>query len=185
MASWLAWLPRVVVACSPADGRRGAASCPPEPAKDVPPYPTLRRKRDFDALARGGTTRSSPLLVLRALRTDGATTRIGLSTPRSLGGAVQRNRVRRRLRALMRERYDELGSGWDLLVIARPAAAQATYADLREALTTIAAMTAKGSQSRRRAPLPVPDRLRMGAALAFLRLLPDGRQLEGQTAAAW
>src|SRR5438477_2941244 len=34
-------------------------------------------------------------------------------------------------------------------------------------------------------PLPVPDRRRMGAALAFLRLLPDGRQLEGQTAAAW
>ena len=88
-------------------------------------------------MARGGTTRSSPLLVLRSLRTNGAATRIGLSTPRSLGGAVQRNRVRRRLRALMRERYDALGTGWDLLVIARPAAAQATYADLREALTNV------------------------------------------------
>jgi ribonuclease P protein component len=103
----------------------------------VPPYPILRRKGDFDALARVGTTRSSPLLVLRALRTDGATTRIGLSTPRSLGGAVQRNRVRRRLRALVRERYGALGRGWDLLVIARPAAAQATYGDLREALTSV------------------------------------------------
>ena len=103
----------------------------------MPPYPILRRKGDFDALARGGTTRSSPLLVLRALRTDGATTRIGLSTPRSLGGAVQRNRVRRRLRALMRERYGALERGWDLLVIARPAAAQATYGDLRDALTKV------------------------------------------------
>jgi len=37
----------------------------------------------------------------------------------------------------MRERYDALGTGWDLLVIARPAAAQATYADLREALTNV------------------------------------------------
>src|SRR5438477_667248 len=34
-------------------------------------------------------------------------------------------------------------------------------------------------------PLPVPDRMRMGAALAFLRFLPDGRRLEGQTAAQW
>jgi len=137
MASWPAWLLGVAAACSPADGRRGEASCPPEPAKDVPPYPILRRKGEFDALARGGTTRSSPLLVLRALRTDGATTRIGLSTPRSLGGAVQRNRVRRRLRALMRERYGALGTGWDLLVIARPTAAGATYGDLRDALTKV------------------------------------------------
>jgi protoporphyrinogen oxidase len=34
-------------------------------------------------------------------------------------------------------------------------------------------------------PLPLADRLRMGAALAFLRFLPDGRRLEGRTAAAW
>jgi ribonuclease P protein component len=102
----------------------------------VPTFQTLRRKADFEALARGGTARSTPLLVLRSLRTDGATTRIGYSTPKSLGGAVQRNRVRRRLRELMRERCGELGTGWDLLVIARPAAAQASFADLREALTT-------------------------------------------------
>jgi ribonuclease P protein component len=111
----------------------------------VPPFPTLRRKADFDALARDGTARSSPLLVLRAMRTDGATTRIGFSTPRSLGGAVQRNRVRRQLRSLVRERYGELGTGWDLLVIARPAAAQATYADLRDALTVVLRRSEIGS----------------------------------------
>jgi ribonuclease P protein component len=102
----------------------------------VPPYPTLRRKADFDALARGGTVRSTDLLVLRALRTEGAS-RVGFSTPRSLGGAVQRNRVRRRLRALIVERYGELGTGWDLLVIARPDAAQASFAQLRDALTSV------------------------------------------------
>jgi ribonuclease P protein component len=103
----------------------------------MPPFPALRRKADFDALARGGAARSTPLLVLRTMRTGGVTTRIGFSTPRSLGGAVQRNRVRRRLRALLRERYGELGTGWDLLVIARPGAAQAGFADLREALDTL------------------------------------------------
>jgi protoporphyrinogen oxidase len=34
-------------------------------------------------------------------------------------------------------------------------------------------------------PLPVPDRLRLGAALAYLKALPDPRSLEGTTAAAW
>ena len=87
----------------------------------------LRRKADFDAVGRGGTVRSTRLLVLRALRTDRSETRIGFSTPRTLGGAVQRNRVRRRLRELVRERLGVIGAGWDLLIIARPEAAAASH----------------------------------------------------------
>jgi ribonuclease P protein component len=60
-----------------------------------------------------------------------------MATSRSLGGAVQRNRVRRRLRELIRERYGEMETGWDLLLIARPDAARATYAELREALGSL------------------------------------------------
>jgi ribonuclease P protein component len=97
----------------------------------------LRRKADFDAIGRGGTARSDRLLVLRALRTDEPMTRIGFSTPRRLGGAVERNRVRRRLRELVRERYGEMAAGWDLLLIARPDAATATYGELREALASL------------------------------------------------
>ena len=107
----------------------------------MPAFPILRRKADFDAVGRRGVSRSSRLLVLRALRTEGSTTRIGLSTPRTLGGAVQRNRVRRRLRALIGERYGEMQTGWDLLVIARPEAAHATYAELRDALAAVMGRT--------------------------------------------
>ncbi len=103
----------------------------------MPPVPMLRRRADFEALAHGGSARSNSLLVLRSRHTAHGETRIGFSTPRSLGGAVERNRVRRRLRELARERYGELQTGWDLLVIARPAAAQATYAELREALANV------------------------------------------------
>jgi ribonuclease P protein component len=97
----------------------------------------LRRKADFEALGRRGTARSSRLLVLRSLRTNGPETRVGLSTPRSLGGAVQRNRVRRRLRELIRERRGTIGAGWDLLLIARPEAARASHAELRAALGSL------------------------------------------------
>ena len=97
----------------------------------------LRRKADFDALGRSGTARSHRLLVLRALRTGRSETRIGLSTPRGLGGSVQRNRVRRRLRELLRERLSAMGPGWDLLLIARPGAVAASYAELREALRSL------------------------------------------------
>jgi len=103
----------------------------------MPAFMPLRRKADFDALGRRGSVRSTRLLVLRSLRTDRPETRIGLSTPRSLGGAVQRNRVRRRLRELIRERIEAVGAGWDLLLIARPEAGAASYAELREAVGSL------------------------------------------------
>ena len=100
--------------------------------------PTLRRRADFEAISRHGTARSNPMLVLRSLRTDRAETRIGMSTPRTLGGAVQRNRVRRRLRQLLRERMgSRIGPGWDLLLIARPAAGDATYSELGAAIDAL------------------------------------------------
>ncbi len=101
--------------------------------------PMLRRRADFEALSRHGTARSTPILVLRWMRTDRAESRIGLSTPRTLGGAVQRNRVRRRLRSVLRERIDRIGPGWDLLVIARPAATDANQAQLAEAIDALLA----------------------------------------------
>jgi len=99
----------------------------------------LRRRADFEAIGRKGTARSTSILVLRWLRTDRAEMRIGLSTPRSLGGAVQRNRVRRRLRSLLRDRIGRIGPGWDLLLIARQAAGDASQAQLGEAIDALLA----------------------------------------------
>lgn len=124
--------------CLPAVEQRGEESSLSEArALPVPPFPMLQRKVDFDAIARGGKARSNGLLMLRSLCTGTGATRIGIATPRTLGGAVQRNRVRRRLRELIRGRYAGLAAGWDLLVIARPGASQATYAQLREALAAL------------------------------------------------
>jgi ribonuclease P protein component len=100
----------------------------------MPAFPMLRRKADFEAIARLGRSRSDRLLQLRTLRTDRGDTRIGISTPRAVGGAVDRNRLRRRLRELMRERYAALPPGWDLLLIVRPEAKRATYEELRQTL---------------------------------------------------
>lgn len=97
----------------------------------------LRRKAEFEAIARRGIGRSGRLIVMRTLRTDGPQARIGIATPRTLGGAVERNRVRRRLRALVREHYGTLPSGIDLLVIARPEAARATWTELRDAFVSL------------------------------------------------
>jgi ribonuclease P protein component len=110
----------------------------------MPVLPMLRRRADFEAIGRRGTARSTPLLVLRSLRTDRTETRVGLSTPRTLGGAVQRNRVRRRLRELVRTRLERIGPGWDLLLIARPGAGSATHAELGDAIDALLARSGIG-----------------------------------------
>jgi len=94
----------------------------------------LRRKGDFDALQRSSKSKMHPLLVARFLPNDLGRTRFGLSTGRRVGGAVVRNRVRRRLRAAIRAHAAELEPGWDVLLVARPPSADADYAALDRAL---------------------------------------------------
>ena len=94
----------------------------------------LSRPQDFAAFKDGGTTRSHPLLTARFRRTDLETTRFGLSTGRALGGAVVRNRVRRRIREALRAMTPMFQPGWDVLIIARPAIVEADQEALVGAL---------------------------------------------------
>jgi ribonuclease P protein component len=89
--------------------------------KHPPRLVMLSRPQDFAALQGSGTSRSHPLFSARFLRTDLETTRFGLSTGRKLGGAVVRNRVRRRLREALRAMAPSFQPGWDVLIIVRPA----------------------------------------------------------------
>lgn len=56
--------------------------------------------------------------------------RIGFSVSKRVGGAVVRNRVKRRLREAVRVRLTSLTPGWDIVVSARPAAASAPFETL-------------------------------------------------------
>jgi ribonuclease P protein component len=94
----------------------------------------LSRPQDFAAIQGLGTSRSHPLLIARFLRTDLETTRFGLSTGRRLGGAVVRNRVRRRVREVLRVMAPSFQPGWDVLIIARPAVVEADHDALVGAL---------------------------------------------------
>jgi ribonuclease P protein component len=94
----------------------------------------LSRPQDFAALQGAGTHRSHPLFSARFLRTDLETTRFGLSTGRKLGGAVARNRVRRRLREVLRAMAPSFQPGWDVLIVARPAIVDSDHEELVGAL---------------------------------------------------
>jgi ribonuclease P protein component len=97
----------------------------------------LSSPEDFAALQGQGSVRSNPLLVVRVRRNDLEASRFGLSTGRKLGGAVVRNRVRRRIREALRVMAPSFQPGWDVLIIARPPVIAADYEALTVALQSL------------------------------------------------
>jgi ribonuclease P protein component len=97
----------------------------------------LSSPEDFAALQGQGSVRSNPLLVVRIRRNDLEVTRFGFSTGRKLGGAIVRNRVRRRLREALRVMAPSFQPGWDVLIIARQPVIAADYQDLTGALHSL------------------------------------------------
>lgn len=114
----------------------------------LPSENRLRRRQDFATAVRRGRRAGRPLLVvhLRQDATDphvpGGSTppaRAGFVVSKAVGGAVQRNRVKRRLRHLVRARLDLLPPGSLVVVRALPEAGSADHAQL--ALDLDAALT--------------------------------------------
>ena len=97
----------------------------------------LRRQSDFQALRKSGLSRAHPLVVLRAAPNALPYVRFGFVVSKRVSKlAVVRNRIRRRMREIVRRL--PLGEGWDMLIIARKDAADAAFADLRDAVERLA-----------------------------------------------
>ena len=99
----------------------------------------LRDRADFSTTVRGrgGARAGSRLLVVHATRTGsraGLPPRVGFVVSKAVGGAVVRNRVKRRLRALVAARLGGLPAGVDVVVRANPPAAEAASQQLGSAL---------------------------------------------------
>jgi ribonuclease P protein component len=90
----------------------------------------LSRSQDFDTVYRKGRSTSTRYLVLywfpREEEDDDA--RLGLAVPKSTGTAVQRNRIKRRLRELWRVRLEHVPSGYDYVLVVRPGLIEAADA---------------------------------------------------------
>ena len=96
--------------------------------------PTLRAREDFARISEKGRSRSDRLMVVRFVPNGRDHDRFGISTGRHLGGAVRRNRVRRRVREVLRRAPNHTGHGWDILIVVRPPAVDASYDEIRAAL---------------------------------------------------
>jgi ribonuclease P protein component len=94
----------------------------------------LRLSVDFQRTRREGKAWTDHLMVLCALPNDLTYSRFGFAASKRIGKAVDRNRARRRMREAVRLCRGTLAEGWDMVFVARPPIALATYAEIVRAI---------------------------------------------------
>jgi ribonuclease P protein component len=119
---------------------------------------TLKRRSEF-LRVRGGLRWATPSLVLEAkpraaISPEGGSSeaerpRFGFTVSKKVGKAVVRNRVRRRLKAAVRELLSSARAGFDYVIVARPVAAERAYADLKADLAEALARIHRSGRSKR------------------------------------
>lgn len=88
------------------------------------------RRSEYDAVYRDGRRRSSAQFLVFYRENGLGRSRFGISVKKALGGAVVRNRIRRRIREILRLNHSEIPSGWDMVIHPRSSVAQAKFASL-------------------------------------------------------
>jgi ribonuclease P protein component len=117
-------------------------------ALSFPKSRRLTRSSDFERMKKEGRSQRGPSLILSVLpvqepvvparpggsasRMDRNSLRAGFVTSKRIGSAVVRNRVRRRLREIVRKHQPDLPGNFWIVTIARPKAARATYRELED-----------------------------------------------------
>ena len=107
----------------------------------------VRRRREYLASSRTGQRRHTAHFTVVCVPRAG-TTRLGITVTRKIGGAVERNRVKRRVREVFRRDPRHLLPDHDVIVIAKQSAADVPFADVRRELTTLAAPQPKRPRPR-------------------------------------
>ncbi|HXO17376.1 MAG TPA: ribonuclease P protein component [Candidatus Dormibacteraeota bacterium] len=100
-------------------------------------FESLHRQADFARLRRLGRRASTKSLIIyrSALLPSDRSSLVGITVSKSIGKAVIRNKVRRRLAAIVQEALARR-QAMRLLVVARPPASETAYTDLRAEVTS-------------------------------------------------
>ena len=95
------------------------------------------RRSEFDAVYGAGKRLSSSHFTVFVRSNELAVSRFGFSIKKALGGAVVRNRIRRRVREMVRCHRQEIPAGWDIVIHPKSSVAKAPFVALTEDLLRV------------------------------------------------
>jgi len=87
----------------------------------------LRRKRDFETIAKEGIRRHTKNFLVIMRKNDEGFSRVGAVASKRLGGAVERNRVKRLMREFFRRNKDRLPPSTDYVIVGKKGAEDLPY----------------------------------------------------------
>jgi ribonuclease P protein component len=127
--------------------------------RGYPPEARIRRKAEYKRTFEGGLSVRDALLKLVVARRapgDPGPARLGTAVSRRVGGAVERNRARRRIREAFRLVRRELPAGLDLIAIPLETAREPALAQLERSLLALAKKALARLDAREKAPPAAP-----------------------------
>ena len=95
----------------------------------------LNQNKDFRSLYYRGKSNVSPFLVMYVRKNRYGFNRIGITSGKKIGGAVERNRCRRLIREAYRLISPEIVGSWDIVFVARTRTATASMQQVKAAMT--------------------------------------------------
>ena len=103
----------------------------------LPPHSRLRSSAEIGLVRQRGQRWQHPLVVLFVYtqpQPTSSVSRFAIAVGRHIGKAARRNKVKRRLREVLRHHWHKLAPGYDCLIVARSGTVEANYRELESAL---------------------------------------------------
>jgi len=98
---------------------------------------SLNKNHEFKRLYTKGKNAASKYVVIYSRRNNRPENRLGVTVSTKVGGAVQRNRVRRRLKEIYRLNEKDLSAGHDIVIVARVRSRFAGYGELEASVLNL------------------------------------------------
>lgn len=98
---------------------------------------SLKKNHEFRRLYNKGKNTASQFVAVYSMKNGKNINRLGITVSAKIGGAVQRNRIRRRLKEIYRINEQRIISGYDIVIVARMRCVDSDYKELETSLTGV------------------------------------------------
>jgi ribonuclease P protein component len=98
---------------------------------------SLKKNHEFKRLYNKGKNAASQYAVVYCRRNGRTENRLGITVSSKLGGAVARNRIRRRLKEIYRINEEKLSVGYDVVIVARIKSRFAVFSEMESSILAL------------------------------------------------